>query len=283
MNTLWCLGYNTNGFAHHRVEDAIDVLHEIGYRSVAVTLDHDLLDPPDERGVSPCVTRLAAPLERTGMRVTIETGARFLLDPRRKHQPTLISASAAHRERRLAMLRAAVEVAAALSADSVSLWSGRAEDDAPRDVLTDRLADGLRRLCDFASARSVPLAFEPEPDMLIETMDQYDGLVGRLDHPLFGLTLDVGHVHCLGDGDVRNHVIGRRDRLWNIHLEDMRRGTHEHLEFGRGEMSFASLFDALREIDYGGPVHVELPRQAHDAVRTARRAYAFLSSLGALS
>jgi hypothetical protein len=39
------LGYNTNGFAHHNLLDAIDVLAEIGYRSVAITLDHNALNP----------------------------------------------------------------------------------------------------------------------------------------------------------------------------------------------------------------------------------------------
>ena len=33
------LGYNTNGLAHHRLVDAIDLLADEGYQSIAITLD----------------------------------------------------------------------------------------------------------------------------------------------------------------------------------------------------------------------------------------------------
>ena len=34
------LGYNTNGLAHHDLFDAVELLADIGYRSVAITIDH---------------------------------------------------------------------------------------------------------------------------------------------------------------------------------------------------------------------------------------------------
>jgi hypothetical protein len=33
----------------------------------------------------------------------------------------------------------------------------------------------------------------------------------------------------------------------------------------------------LSEVGYTGPIHVELPRQAHDAVNVATRSYRFLA------
>jgi len=274
------LGYNTNGFAHHRLEDALAILTEIGYQSVAVTLERDLLDPPDRRGVAGAVERLKPLVDRSGLGVTIETGSRFILDPRRKHQPTLISGAEEGRRKRIEFLKAAVDVAREVGAESVSLWSGEADDDAGEMERHARLTKGLHELLEYAGENGVRLAFEPEPGMFIDTMATFARLHAALSHPLFGLTLDVGHIHCLGDGSAADHIRQWRDVLWNVHIEDIRRGIHEHLMFGEGEMDFAPLFEAFREIDYAGPVHVELSRHSYDAVNAARMAFAFLRPLG---
>lgn len=287
-------GYNTNGFAHHRWDDALRVIAGIGYKSVALTLDHDLLDPPERSAVEKCAGKLQPVLEETGLRITLETGARFILDPRCKHQPTLISAKESDRKRRIEFLLAAVDLAAALSADSVSLWSGKLnpdpdpvpepdlypDDESPNEyhdeTLWGRLCDSLSEVLDYAAKRSVRIAFEPEPGMFIDTMARFGQLLERVNHPNLGLTLDVGHVHCLSDGDVGEHIRQHKDRLWNVHIEDMRRGVHEHLMFGEGEMDFELVFEGLRSIEYAGPVHVELSRHSHDAVRFARESFNFL-------
>ncbi|MBI1826237.1 MAG: sugar phosphate isomerase/epimerase [Planctomycetes bacterium] len=271
------LGYNTNGFAHHSLEDAFSIIHEIGYRAVALTIEKDLLDPPDSRGLSRAVAGLRPLLTRFPMRLTIETGSRFLLDPRRKHQPTLLSGSSEGRRTRLEFLKAAVDLAAETNAACVSLWSGSADDGAPQAECFDRLRRGLDDLLIHADRRKVRLAFEPEPGMFVETMAQFEELHDAMNHPRFGLTLDVGHVHCLSDGDVAAHVHRWRDRLWNVHIEDMRRGTHEHLMFGDGDMDVAGAINALAAIQYSGPVHIELSRHSHDAVNVAQAAYDFLS------
>jgi sugar phosphate isomerase/epimerase len=272
------LGYNTNGFAHHRLEDAVEILAELGYQSVAITLDYHALNPyePDLRGRTAAIRDL---LDRLGLRSVIETGARFLLDIRRKHQPTLLTGSPDGRETRLDFLRLAVDIAAELGSDAVSFWSGAPDDAAPEEELMRQLVDGCRRLCDHAAARGVRLAFEPEPGMFIDTMTRFDELRRRVDHPSFGLTIDVGHLHCLGEVPIADQLRKWRHLLWNVHIEDMRRGVHDHLMFGEGEIDFAPVLGALDEIGYAGGVHVELSRHSHNAVETARKALAFLRSV----
>ena len=270
------LGYNTNGFAHHRLEDTLTILAELGYQSVAITLDHHALNPFDADIEHQCesIRRL---LERHRLRCVIETGARFLLDPRKKHQPTLLDAS----DRRFDFLRRAVEIAERLSADAVSFWSGTPSEPTPDDEYWTRLVDGARRLCEEAVKRNVRLAFEPEPGMFIDTMAKFEELHRRVDHAAFGLTLDVGHLHCMGELPIESHIQRWKDRLWNVHIEDMRRGVHDHLMFGEGDMDFPPIFKALHEIGYEAGVHVELSRHSHDAVNTATRALAFLRTMAA--
>jgi L-ribulose-5-phosphate 3-epimerase len=269
------LGYNTNGFAHHRLEDALTILAGLGYESVALTLDHHALNPFDD-SLPRQLDTIRRLLEALRLRCVVETGARFLLDPWRKHRPTLLSPDAAERETRARFLRRAVNVARELGADAVSFWSGKVDDDASHSTHLDRLADGCRRLCDYAADRGVRLAFEPEPGMFVDTMARLAELRERVEHPAFGLTIDIGHLHCLGEVPIANHLRVWSGLLWNVHIEDMRRGVHDHLMFGEGEIDFGPVLAALNEIGYAGGVHVELSRHSHDAVETARRALAFL-------
>ena len=269
------LGYNTNGFAHHRLDDTVRILADLGYEGVALTLDVHHLDPyvPDaDAQVGAARNRL----DRCGLRCVVETGARFLLDPEWKHQPTLLTSNPYRRKRRYEFLTRCVDVAARLGAECVSFWSGTPADETPAAELMDRLAEGCRRLADYAAGQNVRLAFEPEPGMFIDTMDRFAELHAAVGRPNFGLTVDVGHLVCNGELPVSEHLVRWKDWLWNVHVEDMRRGVHDHLMFGAGEVDFADVFAGLRAAGYAGGVYVELSRHSHDAVNTARRSVEFL-------
>ncbi|MFB9687595.1 sugar phosphate isomerase/epimerase family protein, partial [Amycolatopsis plumensis] len=116
---------------------------------------------------------------------------------------------------------------------------------------------------------------EPEPGMLVEDLDGYFELSRRLGDPArFGLTLDIGHCRCNEPASVPDCVRRALPRLVNVQIDDMRRGTHEHLEFGKGEIDFPPVLAALEP--YPGLVAVELPRDSHAAPRIARESLEFL-------
>jgi L-ribulose-5-phosphate 3-epimerase len=272
------LGYNTNGLAHHEPLEAIELLAEIGYRAVGLTIDHGLLSPRDSDWRRQA-DQLAGALDHHGFRHVIETGARYLLDFRQKHEPTLMSPRADQRHRRIEFLRHAIDVARYLGSDAVSLWSGVLREGISWDTGLQRLVEGLQIVLDYADRQQIVLAFEPEPGMFIATMDHFQQLLDRLAAPQLRLTLDVGHLHCQGEWPLDQQIRRWAARLSVVHLEDMRRGVHEHLMFGEGEIEFPPVLEALADCHYSGGVYVELSRHGHDGPRAARRAFDFLEPL----
>lgn len=273
------LGYGTNCLGDVDPLDAIGPLGDLGYESLAITLDRHTIDPY----AADLPTRLdhwRAALDAAGMARVIETGARHLLDPRHKHEPTLVSTDPAGRRRRVDFLCRAIDVAVDLGATCVSLWSGIVRDSAPADAVWERLASGLGRVLDHAAARGVVIAFEPEPGMAIDTLDRYDQLLDHLDRPdLLRLTIDVGHLECMGERPLPQRVAAWAGRLANVHIDDMLSCRHEHLPLGSGDVDFPPVVAALAAGGYSGGLHVELPRQSHQWYATARQSADFLTPL----
>ncbi|WP_298813903.1 sugar phosphate isomerase/epimerase family protein [uncultured Sphingomonas sp.] len=258
--------YNTNGAANHRLDDALRLIADAGYAGVALTLDHHHLDPFAQAWEQEC-DRVARLLGDLGLGSVIETGARYLLDPRQKHEPTLVTPDAEGRARRVAFLNRALDVASRLGSETVSFWAGVPKagvDHAEARVWMD---EGLEQVLDHAEAVGVDASFEPEPGMLIETVADYDTLAER--HPRLRLALDTGH--CLVTEDIEPADAIRRyaSRLGTVAIEDMRRGDHTHLPFGQGDMDMPAVLDALDEIGFTRLVCVELSREsprAHAAI-----------------
>ena len=272
------LGYNTNGLAHHALLDAVDLLAETGYRSIAITVDHCALNPYSE-GFGAELERLRKKLQGYGMRSVIETGARFLLNPRIKHEPTLLSPDPAGRSRRVDFYCRCIQMAARLGSDCVSIWSGKLVEQITEEKALARLVDELCRVLECALLHGVTVGFEPEPGMFIDSLERFGKLSSYLDTPYFQLTLDVGHLHCSDEVPIAAQILAWGHRIVNVHIEDMRRGIHEHLMFGEGEIDFPPVINALAEIGYRGGLNVELSRHSHDGAAIARRAFAFLSPL----
>ena len=254
--------YNTNGTASHRLDDALVLMSEAGYDGVALTLDVNHFDP-FAADWEANASRLAERLRRLALGSVIETGARYLLDPRAKHEPTLVTASADGRARRVAFLRRAIDVAAILGSEAVSFWAGVPKPGVDPDEARSWLAEGLAAVTEYATERGVVAALEPEPGMLVETVDDYAAIAGQL--PELRLALDLGHCLVTGEREPAAALSEFAGRLGTVSIEDMKRGEHVHLAFGEGDMDTPGALDALERIGFDRLVCVELSRDSHRA------------------
>lgn len=269
-------GYGTNGLTDLRLDDALGLLADLGYSGVGLTLDHMHLDPlaPD---LAARTRRVARRLNRLGLTVTVETGARYVLDARRKHGPSLLDPDPQRRADRVRLLIRAVQVAADLNAHAVHCFSGITPDGTDDATAWHRLADALTPVLAAASGAGVPLAIEPEPGHLLATLADFHHLRHLLGDPApLGLTLDIGHCQCLEPESPADCVRAAAPWLRHVQIEDMRRGVHEHLPFGDGEIDFPPVLRALAATGYQGLTVVELPRHSHAGPELASRSLEFL-------
>ena len=115
-------GYGTNGFTSHRLDDALGDHRRPRLRRRRAHPRPAHLDPFADDLAAADRGRADAARRARASTVVVETGARYLLDPWRKHHPP----SSRHdgRDRRVDFLSRAVDVAADLGAEAVSFWSG---------------------------------------------------------------------------------------------------------------------------------------------------------------
>ncbi|MEV7974371.1 sugar phosphate isomerase/epimerase family protein [Cellulomonas sp. NPDC089187] len=269
----WTLGYGTNGLGDHPLPQALDLIADHGYGAVALTLGFPHLDPwagPAE------LRRLRRRLAEDGLRVVVETGTRFLLDPRRKHAPALVDADAAPR---VAYLRRAMQVAEQLGADTVQFFSGVLGPDTDPGTGRHRLLDRLGPLLEAAADHGVRLALEPEPGMLIETVGDALALRADLGDPAtLGLTVDIGHCLVVEPGGVDGALADAAPVLAHVQIDDMPRTHHEHRPFGEGDLDLPAALAALDRTGFGGVVSVELPRHSWDAPHQLAHSHAALTA-----
>ncbi|MGW3493729.1 sugar phosphate isomerase/epimerase family protein [Streptomyces sp. NPDC001020] len=274
-------GYGTNGLADLRLDDALALLADLGYDGIGLTLDHMHLDPlaPD---LAARTRRLAQRLAALGLEITVETGARYVLDPRRKHGPSLLDPDPDGRARRVDLLNRAVQVAAELGAHAVHCFSGVTPPDTDEGTAWKRLTESLTPVLDAATTAGVPLAIEPEPGHLLATLADFHRLRHALGDPApLGLTLDIGHCQCLEPLPPAECVRAAAPWLRHVQIEDMRRGIHEHLPLGEGDIDFPPVLAALAAASYQGLTVVELPRHSHAGPRYAQLSLPFLRKAAA--
>jgi sugar phosphate isomerase/epimerase len=256
------VGYNTNGLAHHRLEDALRLMADLGFEAVALTPDVQHLDPYHCTAAE--VARIAALIARLRLVVVIETGARYVLDPAAKHRPGFMEPDEDARNRRVDFLGRCLGIATDLGATALSFFAGVVPDGVDGSAAQDRLAEGVARVLALASARGIGAGLEPEPGHAVETIAQYRGLRARVG-PDLRLVLDVGHLYAMREPDPARVILERAADLVQVHLEDTRTGVHEHLLPGAGDVDFAAVKAALTASGYRGAVCFELSRSSHMA------------------
>jgi sugar phosphate isomerase/epimerase len=268
------LAFSTNAYLNYSFAEAVRRLAAIGYRGVEVMADVPhawpaYLLPEQKRAIRDA-------LAANDLRVSNVNA--FMMhavnDRRQKYwHPSWIEPDPHYRQVRIDHTMRALTLARELGAKCITTEPG-----GPLDGRT--WADGLKLFVEMlkpvvahAEKEGVMLLVEPEPDLLIETADQYLEFATKIRSPMLGLNFDIGHFYCVKDEPAPT-VRKLKEHIRHVHLEDIAATrVHHHLIPGEGAIDFGSTLKALKDVGYDGWVTVELytcHEAPDDAARTAR-------------
>ncbi len=271
-------GFSTNAFREYQLEDAIEAIADAGYDGVELLFDEPHLYPPnatdEERD------RVEDVLERHD--IAVSNGNAFMLTAIEDfHHPSYIEPDEDYRQQRIDYTLAALETAADLGLPYISIEpGGPIPEGKSREWAMDAFVEGLEQVVPTAEDVGVDLLVEPEPDLLIETSDQFLELLERVDSDRVKCNFDAGHFYCVGESPAE--LVGR---LWeytsHYHLEDIPADrTHEHTQLGDGAMDIDAFLGELADRGYDGFVTVELYPYEETPIETANGAMAYLEERG---
>ncbi len=253
------LAFSTNAYLNHSFAETCKRLAEIGYRGVEIMADVPhawpaYLLPEQKQAIRDALSRNS---------LSIANINAFMMhavnDHRQKYwHPSWIEPDVNYRRVRIDHTKRALSLAKELGAKCITTEPGGPLEGRPWGDCLKLFVEMLKPVVEHAEKEQVLLLVEPEPDLLIETADQYLEFAGKISSPFLGLNFDIGHSYCVKD-DPADTIRRLGKLIRHVHLEDIApTRVHHHMIPGEGAIDFGAALTALKEVGYEGWVTIEL-------------------------
>lgn len=270
------LAFSSNAFRKYSLVETIDILHGIGYQGIEIMADTPHAYPPDMNQHD--IDAVVAALHSKQMAVS-NINAFMMHAIGDTWHPSWIESDPARRRQRIDHTLNCIDLAAEVNAATISTEPGGPLQGLSHEQGSALFREGLQEVVERARQRKVKVLIEPEPDLLLESSQQFLEFFPGLDPEVFGLNFDIGHFFCVGE-DPSTLVPKLSAYTGHFHLEDIA-GTrkHHHLLPGDGAIDLGAVLEAIDDSGYQGFVTVELYPYEDHPIQAAEQAFTYLSRL----
>jgi sugar phosphate isomerase/epimerase len=269
------LAFSTNAYLKFSFPETAQRLAAIGYAGLEIMADVPHAWPAYLLPEQKQAIRDALTLNKLSISNINAFMMHAISDPRQLYwYPSWIETDVNYRQVRITHTIRAITMAKELGAKCITTEPGGPVEKGQSWTEALKLfVEMIKPVAEHAEKEGIQLLVEPEPDLLIETADQFEEFMKHIDSPAVGLNFDIGHFYCVND-DPAPTVHRLAKYLRHVHLEDIAATRkHHHLIPGEGAIDFAPILKALDEVGYQGWITVELYPYVENpdiAAKTAR-------------
>src|SRR5438874_1427710 len=253
------LAFSTNAYLNFSFAEAVRRIAALGYTGVEIMADVPhawpaWMLPEQKQALRDALTK---------HNLAISNVNAFMMhaisDARQRYwHPSWIEPDPHYRRVRIDHTKRALTLAKELGAPNITTEPGGPVEGRSWGECLKLFVEMLKPVVEHAEKEQVQLLVEPEPDLLIETADQYLEFASKIQSPYLGLNFDIGHSYCVKD-EPSETIRRLAPLIKHVHLEDIAATrVHHHLIPGEGAIDFGATLAALKEVGYDGWVTVEL-------------------------
>jgi L-ribulose-5-phosphate 3-epimerase len=261
---------NTYGFLwSHRADDAIDLLRNAGYSEFELMLQtpHLELDPRSDAALSLSSLHVSGAIQLHSLNMpSLDLNLTSPMQEMRQYSVT--------------MFKRQIALAGALGSKHLIVAPGRISPlfPAPKDRLTQWMDEALDVLLPIARNEGVTLCLENLPIASLPRASDLKDYLHHLGNPDgIGICYDVANAHYVAEDPLEGLAL-LKDELKIVHFSDTRRDKWRHDVIGAGDINFSHICDMLDEIEWSGPLVLEIIDKVVDPLQAITQSHQALIS-----
>jgi sugar phosphate isomerase/epimerase len=268
--------FSTNAFTDYSLTQSIKEIASVGYDGVEIMCDVPHAYPPnmDEANVN----EINKSLTTNKMQVS-NLNAFTLFGLGDTYHPSWIENEKKDRDLRIKHTIDCIYLAEKLGAKNISIEPGGPVNlPNNREKYLELFAAGIREILPQAEKKRIKILIEPEPELLLETSNEFLNFMKDFDSDYLKLNFDIGHFYCVNE-DPSTLIPRLAEYIEHFHMADIKDKRHYHLIPGLGSIDFKTVFESMEKINYNGFVTVELYPYKNNPIEAASTSINFLNSI----